>query len=198
MAEQVNIKVDLKSVEQLGSEFREMAEVGLQRVTDRGEQLLKEEAPKVTGNLRLGISSHVDREQLRSELVASAVQRQFGVEGGLLHLPSGATREISFRARPAFDYAQAVAEGTGVYGPRGRVITPRSGKALLIPVDAKPMSVNGKPQSYITSGGRIYVLRKFSRGRKANDYPGRAAARLEAEVPAIMDGVVADFAEAKS
>ena len=195
MPEEAKIKVDLKSVEQLGAEFREMTEVGLQRVTDRGEQLLKEEAPKVTGNLRLGISSNIDRVRLRSEIVASAVQRQIGVEGGLLHLPSGATREITFRARPAFDYAQAVAEGTGVYGPRGQVITPRSGKALLIPVGAVPMSEKGKPQAYITSGGKIYVLRKFSRGRKANDYPGRAAARLESEVPAIFDGVVADFAE---
>ena len=198
MAEEPKITVNLKSVEQLGAQFREMTELGLQRVTDRGEQLVKEEVPKVTGNLRLGVSSYIDRVQLRSEIVASAVQRQIGVEGGLLHLPSGATREITFRTRPAFDYAQAVAEGTGVYGPRGAVITPRSGKALLIPVGAVPMGENGKPQSYITSGGKIYALRKFSRGRKANDYPGRAAARLEAEVPGIFDGVVAEFVEQKN
>lgn len=194
MSDEPKITVDLKDVAQLGAQFRESTEVLLQRVTDRGEQLVKEEAPKVTGNLRLGVSSHIDRVQLKSEIVVSAVQRQLGVEGGLLHLPSGATREITLRARPAYNYAQAVAEGTGVYGPRGSVITPRSGKALLIPVGSVPMGENGKPQSYITSGGKIYVLRKFSRGRKANDYPGRAAARLESEIPAIADAVVVDFA----
>jgi hypothetical protein len=195
MAEQAKITVNLKEVENLGEAFRSMLIVGGRRVTDRGEQLLKEEAPKVTGNLRLGISSHFDESELRGEVTASAVQRQIGIEGALLHLPSGATREISLRSQPAHDYARDVAEGTGVYGPRGAVIRPRSGKALLIPVGAVPMGENGKPQAYITSGGKVYVMRKFSKGRRANDYPGRAAARLESEVPSILDAVVEEFAE---
>jgi hypothetical protein len=194
MAE-ATITVNLKEVEHLGQAFHEMLIVGGHRLTDRGEQLVKEEAPKVTGNLRLGVSSHFDPEQMRGEVTASAVQRQIGSEGGLLHLPSGATREISLRSQPAFDYAQAVAEGTGVYGPRGTVIRPRSGKALLIPVGAVPIGENGKPQAYVTSGGKIFILRKFMKGRKANDYPGRASRRLEAEASAILEGVVADFAE---
>lgn len=194
MAE-AKITVNLKEVEHLGQAFHEMLVVGGRRLTDRGEQLVKEEVPKVTGNLRLGVSSHFDPEQMCGEVSASAVQRQIGPEGGLLHLPSGATREISLRSQPAYNYAQAVAEATGVYGPRGAVIRPRSGKALLIPVGAVPMGENGKPQAYVTSGGKIFILRKFMKGRKANDYPGRAASRLEAEAPAILDGVVADFAE---
>lgn len=195
MAEETKITVNLKDVENFGEAFHSMLIVGGRRVTDRGEQLLKEEAPKVTGNLRLGISSHFDESEMRGEITASAVQRQIGVEGGLLHLPSGATREISLRPQPAHDYARDVAEGTGIYGPRGSVIRPKSGQALLIPIQGIPESENGKPQAYITSGGKIFVLRKFSKGRRANDYPGRAATRLEAEVPAIMDGVVEDFAE---
>ena len=122
-----------------------------------------------------------------------------GVEQGELHLPSGATREITLRAQPAYDYARAVAEGTGVYATGGvfgpqPVIRPRVAKALLIPVGAVPPPVNGKPQSYITSNGKIYILRRYQRGRRPDAYHVRAAQRLEVEVPAIFDRVVSAFA----
>lgn len=194
MADEVKINVDLRQVKDLGFDFRQLAEVGLRRTVERGEQILRDEVPKVTHNLEQGVSSSVDPSALKGEFVVSARSGRMGVEGGLLHLPSGQTREISLRARPAFDYAEAVARGTGIYGPRGAVIRPKSGKALLIPISGPPPSLNGKPQAYITSGGKVYIVRRFSSGRKANQFDVRAAQRLENEIPAIWDRVVQAFA----
>jgi hypothetical protein len=193
----VKIKVDRKQVESIGAEFREMVIEGLHRTVERGLRYLRQEAPKVTHNLEQGMSADVDEQNLRAELKASARSGRPGAQGGLLHLPSGATREITLRSQPAFDYAEAVARGTGVFGPKGSVIRPKAGKALLIPVGSVPPAINGKPQAYITSNGKIYVLRRFSRGRRADPYDVRAAQRLEADVPKIWDAVVQAFADGK-
>jgi hypothetical protein len=192
------IKVDLKDVENLGAEFREVAEVGLRRTVERGERLLREEVPKVTHNLEQGVSSDVDASALRGDLIVSARSGRVGVEGGLLHLANGQTREVTLRARPAYDYARAVAKGTGVYsidheiGPTP-VIRPTSAKALLVPVDTVP-TLNGKTLSYIESNGQKYIVRKYIKGRKPDPYDERAANRLESEVDAIFDRVVQAFA----
>lgn len=202
MADDVKIKVDTRQVENLAKEFRDLAVKGLHDVAEAGQKFLRQEVPKVTHNLEQGVSADVDADRLTAELLVSARTGRMAVEGGTLHLPSGATREISLRARPAYDYARAVAEGTGVYATGGAfgpqpVIKPRSARALLIPVGAIPAAVNGKPQSYITSGGKIYVLRRFSRGQRPNPYHVRAAKRLELVVPAIFDRVVSEFAEGR-
>ncbi len=194
MAEPISIKADLRQIENLGFDFQQMAVVGLHRVAERGERYLRQEAPKVTHNLEQGVSSDVDESNLTAQLIVSAQSARMGVEGALLHLPSGATREISLRARPAYDYARAVARGTGVYRTDGEfgpqeVIKPRTAKAMLIPVSAAPVG-----ESYITSGGQIFILRRYSRGRRPNPYDVRAAQRLEADVPTIFDRVVEAFA----
>jgi hypothetical protein len=187
------IKVDKKEVENLDFDFRQMAVRGLYDTVHEGERLLREEVPKVTHNLYQGVSSDVDVSALRGELIVAAQTGRVGIEGGLLHLASGQTREINLRGRPAFDYAEAVARGTGVYGPKGALIRPKSGKALLVPVSTVP-TLDGKPQSYIESNGQMYIVRGFSRGRKPDPYDVRAAQRLEAEIPAIWERVVEAFA----
>ncbi len=200
MADDVKIKVDTSQVKNLEQDYRDMVVRGLHDVAEAGEKFLRQEVPKVTHNLEQGVTSNVDSQRLKVELSVSARAGRTAVEGGTLHLPSGATREITLRAQPAHDYAADVALGTGVYatggafGPKG-VIRPRSGQALLIPVGSKPAPVNGKPQSYITSNGKIYVLRRYSRGAKPNPYHVRAAQRLEPAVPAIFDRVINQFAE---
>lgn len=197
MANELKIKVDTKQVESLGFQFREMSIVGLNRSLERGTVLLRREVPKVTHNLEQGVSVgevKTESSPMSGELVVAARAGRTDVEGGLLHLPSGATREISLRARSAYDYARAVAKGTGVYrtdgefGPQ-QVIKPRSAKAMLIPVDAIPAG-----ESYITSGGQIFILRRFSRGRRPNPYDERAVQQLEAEIPKIWEAVVQAFA----
>jgi hypothetical protein len=198
----VKVKVDTKQVENLGFDFRQMATVGLNRMLERGTVLLRREVPKVTHNLEQGVSVgevNTQGSPMTGELVVAARAGRTAVEGGLLHLPGGETREISLRARPAYDYAKAVAKGTGVYrtdgefGPQ-QVIRPRNAKAMLIPVDAVPIGKGGKPESYITSGGQIYILRRFSKGRRPNPYDERAAQQLDADAPNIWDAVVTAFA----
>lgn len=191
---QTEINVDLKEVENLGFQFREMARVGLYRLTERGEQLLREEVPKVTHNLQQGVTSRVNVATLQGTLSIAARTARVGRQTGSLHLASGKTVEIDLRSRPAFDYAEAVAKGTGVYGPRKAVINPKRGKALLIPVPGPPPAINGKKQSYITSGGQYFVVRRFSKGRRPNPYDVRAAQRLESEAQRIFDRVVEAFA----
>jgi len=193
------IKVDTRQVEHLGEEVRAMVALGFTRLVDRAEQLLAEEAPHATGNLKAGVSSDRDLSALRAELIVSARSGRIGVEGGLLHLSSGKTREISLRGRPAFDYAEAVARGTGIHGPKNAVIRPKSGRALLIPIaGGVPPSINGKPQPYITSGGQTFVMRRFSKGMKANPFDVRAAQKLEREAGPIFEAVVAAFASQNS
>lgn len=189
------IKVDISQVKNLGFDFHQMAEVGLRRSVERGLQLLREEVPKVTHNLAQGVTGDVEIATLTGRLSVSARTGRVGVEGGLLHLPSGETREISLRGRPAFDYAEAVARGTGVYGPKGAVIRPKSGKALLIPISGAPPTLNGKPQSYITSGGQTFIVRRFAKGRRPDPYDVRAAQRLENEIEGIWNRVVQAFAD---
>jgi hypothetical protein len=200
MADDVKIKINLGQVKNLAEEFRKEVIVrGLYDVAEAGEKFLRQEVPKVTHNLEQGVSSEVDENRLTAELLVAARAGRVGVEGGTLHLPSGATREISLRAQPAYDYARAVAKGTGVYATDGafgpqQVIRPVSARALLIPVGSVPVAVNGKPQAYVTSNGKIYVFRKYSRGRRPDPYDVRAAQRLEPAVPAIFDRVVNQFA----
>lgn len=192
----VKIKVDTRQVQNLGFDFRRMLVVGLYRVTERGTVLLRQEVPKVTHNLQQGISSDVDVAALRATLIVAARSGRTGAEGGLLHLPSGATREITLRASPAFDYAEAVARGTGIYGPKGSVIRSKRGRALLVPIGAgeTPRGKDGKPEAYIESNGQRFIVRRFVRGRKPNPYDVRAAQRLEGEVQIIFDRVVQAFA----
>ena len=196
MANEPKIIVDTKQVENLGFEFQHMAEVGLERTAERGRQLLVEEVPKVTHNLEQGVQEpDINLVTLTAELAVSARSGRVGLEGALLHEASGKTKEISLRGRPAFDYAEAVARGAGIYGPNSAVITPKSGKALLIPISGPPPTLNGKPQAYITSGGQTFIVRRFSKGMKPNPYDERAARRLESEVEAIWNRVLQAFAD---
>ncbi len=194
--DKTEIKVDISQVESLGFEFREMAGTGLVRLVERGQQLLRDEVPKVTHNLAQGVTGDVkiSKSKLEGRLSVAARTGRREAQTASLVLPGGTTREIRLRPRPAFDYAEAVARGTGIYatggviGPKG-VIRPKRGKALLVPVQSV------KPgESYILSGGQKYVVRRFIRGRRPNPYDVRAAKRLEAEAPAIFDRVVEAFA----
>ena len=60
MAEGLTVKVETKSIEDLGALLDRAAQVAIRRLAERGEELLREEAPKVTSNLRQGVSADVD------------------------------------------------------------------------------------------------------------------------------------------
>jgi hypothetical protein len=191
----IKIKIDERALKELGHDVEVAEEVGLRRVLERGEQLLREEIPKVTHNLAQGVSSHVEprtrKGMLEGALVISARRGRTGARTATIHEASGKTKTVSLKGQDTFDYAEAVAHGTGIYGPAGVAISPSKGKALLIPVSAPP-TLNGKPQGYVDIGGQIFIVRKSMKGMRANPYDERAGTRLGNEAPAIFDRALAD------
>jgi hypothetical protein len=196
---QIRITADTRQVERLGKNYAGAAAVGMGRLVERGEQLVRDEAPKRTRNLIQGVSSDVKvlgGGSVRGEIIITARSGRRDERTGTLHLPGGKTREVRLRPVPAFNYPQAVAEGTGVYATGGEfgpkpVVSPKAAKVLLIPVDGVP-TLNGKPESYITADGQTYVLRRWTRGMKPNPYHERAARRLEPEAGPIFGRALQD------
>jgi len=200
---QVTVKADILQVLNLGDNYRRAAEVGLRRLTERGEQLVRAEVPKVTHNLEQGVSSDVKVGRvMRGDIIVSARTGRKARRKATLHLPSGKTKEVTLRATPAYDYAEAVATGTGVYSTGGafgpqQVIRPKKAKALLVPVTSVP-TLNGRPVPYISDGSQLFIMRRFMKGRKPNLFDQRAAARLDNEVQPIFDRALGEFMGGKS
>jgi hypothetical protein len=102
------VVVNTKELDKLGSDFVRAKRALIGRLGERGYQLLREEVPYLTGNLKQGVAPpDVNYEKLE------------------------ATLKVTLRPRPAFNYAAAVAEGRPA-------IAPRQAKALLIPVPTAP------------------------------------------------------------
>ena len=189
------LTTDIGQVVRLGDEYARAAEVGSRRLAERGEQLVRQEAPKRTRNLIQGVSSDVKviRGGIRGEIIITARTGRLGRREAVLHYPSGRTKKVTLRAVPAFNYPQAVAEGTGVYSTGGvygpqPVIRPKKAKTLLIPVDSAPGD-----EPYIVSDGKVYVMRRYIKGMKPNPYHERAGARLADEAQPIFDRAVKEF-----
>lgn len=204
----IGITADIRQVERLGKDYATAAEVGMRRLVERGEQIVREEAPKVTRNLIQGVSSDVraTRAGLRGEIVITARTGRLGQRQGTLHLGSGwhwhkgelvyESVPVTLRAVPSFNYPQAVAEGTGLYGPNRSLIRPKKAKALLVPVSSVPM-LNGKVRPYVEADGKLYVMRRSMKGRKPDPYHERAAHRLGREAQPIFDRALKDLVGGK-
>ena len=174
------ITVDLSQIKDFPEDFQRRVIIrGFEDLLDHGVDLLAEEAPKKTGQLRLGMTrGNTDYSALRGELVAHAERGGTFDRSITVSLKGGKTKQVTLRGQPAFDYAQAVAEGTGIYGPRHTPIVPKSGKVLLIP-----------------QNDNFPIFRRSAKGQKPNPYHERAAAKLEAEAAQRFEAVVASFAE---
>ncbi|MBD0370325.1 MAG: hypothetical protein ICV60_05780 [Pyrinomonadaceae bacterium] len=199
MSEKSNITIDVTEVLTLGDDVVRAKEIGVRQVTERAEQIVCEEAPEakdkaatgIGGNLKQGVTSDVKvgKNGARGEVIVTARSGRLDRREATLHLPSGKTKKVTLRAVPSFNYAEAVATGTGEYGPKRARIRPKKAKALLVPVTS-PATINGKPEAYIVSGGQTFVMRRSLKGMKPNPYDERAARRLEREAPQIFDNVV--------
>jgi hypothetical protein len=193
------VTADLGQVQRLGDDYRRAARVGVFRLAERGEQLVREEAPEETRNLKQGVSSEVkggrtskSLGEIRGEIIVTARTGRLGRREATLHGPDGSTKKVSLRAVPSFNYPQAVAEGTGEFGPNKARIKPRKAKALLVPVN-NPPTIDGKPASYIEADGKLYVMRRSMKGMKPNPYHERAGRRLEAEAQPIFDRALREY-----
>jgi hypothetical protein len=199
----LTVAANIGEVECLGEDYQRAAEVGMRQLIERGEQVVREEAPEakdkaftnIGGNLKQGVSSDVKPRRggrLQGEVIVTARSGRFARRDATLHLSSGKTKKVTLRAVSSFNYAEAVAKGTGVYGPKGVAITPKKAKVLLIPVSSVP-TLDGRTAPYIESDGKMFILRRSMQGMKPNPYDERAARRLEQEAPGIFDNAIKQF-----
>lgn len=119
----------------LAADFRKSMRAGMIRATAAAEAVEVSEAPVQSGNLRKLITSFV----------------------------RGEGADITGTITPTAKYSEFVHRGTGIYGPYGIPIVPKSAKALAFQY-----------------GGRK-IVRKSVKGQKANPFVDRTRDRLERE-----------------
>jgi hypothetical protein len=166
------VHVDLSEVLKLPADVREGMGAGLTAATTRGAEIMKEEAPERSGRLKEGIKPHVDLASMKGEIEVSAIRPAQPAHTETIVSARGRSREVRFAAQPEFDYARAVAEGTGLYGARGQEIKPKRVKKLRFVVSGHP------------------VFAGSVEGQRPNPYDERAADRLELEVDDIVGDAI--------
>ena len=180
------ITVDVKAIDDLAADFRRAKVQLIGRLADRGYQLLREEVPVRTNNLKLGVAPpYIDEEELEATLTVSAKSPPIGAREAKVFNEEGEDtgKTVSLRAQPAYNYADVVARGN-----KAATLRPKTAKAFLIPVPTAP--VKG---GYLLAGGQIFVLRTSRKGMKPNPYDERAAKRLESEATRIGEAVLKQF-----
>lgn len=176
------IIVDAKAINALAADFEKAKRALVARLAERGYQLLRDEVPVATGNLKQGVSYDVDTEKLEATLVVSARSGATGATSATVFGADGKEKKtVSLRAQPGFNYAEAVARGRAA-------VSPKNGKALLIPVPTAPVG-----ESYLLAGGQIFIFRKSAAATKPNPFDERAAKRLTDEAPKIGQAVLEKF-----
>lgn len=174
------VKIDLKEVEALEKEVTAAMIVSLGRIGERGYQVLREEVPVKTGNLKQGVAPpDVDEANLTATLTVSA-RTDPTSGGGVAVSAKGKRKAIPLKPQIPFNYAEVVARGRPA-------LRPRAGKALLIEIEGTP---NG---AYIEANGKKYVVRKSAKAVPANPYDERTIQRVEKEVPKLVGDVFAEF-----
>lgn len=199
-----NVDVDIKAVEQLAREIAEAQKALIGRLAERGYQLLREEVPYITGNLRQGVAppmmtfigrqisksentfgeTNVDYENLSATLTVSARSaRTGGRQAQVVGADGEVKKTVTLRPQKAFNYAEAVARGRPA-------ISPKRARVLIIPVAVAPTG-----ESYLLADGKIYVFRRSAEATRPNPFDERAAKRLENEAGRIGDAVLRKFFE---
>jgi len=175
--------VDAKAINELARDIEKAKRALLGRLAERGYQLLRAEVPFQTGNLKQGVASpDVNYSQMTAMLTVSARSASVGgLQAKVIGADGKEKKTVMLRPRAAFNYAEVVARGRPA-------ISPKRGKALLIPVASAPSS-----GGYLIAGGQIYIVRKSARATKPNPFDERAARRLEGEADNIAEAVLRKF-----
>lgn len=175
----VIVKVDVSGLIKTEKQLAKGAKLTLANITERGRQILPEEMPEETGQLKnTGVKAAIyDFDNLTAVIPISAVRNSVGSRSATLHLPSGKTKQVTLRAQKAYDYARVVAQGNPA-------MKPKHAKVFLIPVASANIA-----NSYITDGGNTYILRPEVKELKPNPYDARSAKRLQGEAPGIAEKV---------
>lgn len=180
-----DVVVDAKAIEELAADFTKAKRALIDRLSERGHQLLVDEVPERTGNLKQGVAPpEVDYEKLEAILTVSASSAAIGSRGAKVFGADGKEKKtVTLRPSPRYNYAEVTARGN-----KDAVLKPKNAKAFLIPVPTAP---NG--EGYLLVGGQVYVVRRSKKGMKPNPYDERAAKRLEGEQVAIAEAVLSRF-----
>lgn len=177
------IVVNAKALDELAGEFEKVKRQLIGRLAERGYQLLREEVPYKTGNLKQGVAApDVDYEKLTAVLTVSA--RSARAAGGpaiLIGADGQKKKTVTLKPSNAFNYAEAVARGRAA-------IKAKNGKVLIIPVASAPSG-----ESYLLAGSQIFVFRRSAKATKPNPFDERTVTRLEGEAPKIGDAVMSKF-----
>ena len=178
------VTVDAKAISELAADIEKAKRQLIGQLAERGYQLLRDEVPFDTGNLKQGVAPpEVDLENLTATLTVSASRGRTGTRLATVVGADGKEKKrVTLRAQPSYNYAEVVARG---YDER---VKPKASKALLIPVSTKP-----DKGGYLLAGGQIFVVRKHTKGIKANPFDERAAVRLQREADGIAERVLRKF-----
>lgn len=189
----LEVTVDTKALEQVAADYAKAGKLAMVKLLNAGKVYLEEEAPKDSGRLRGDRSASGSisgtytqtADSFKGEITISAINAARAAASATVHYPSGKTKEVKLRAQKPFDYAKAVATG------KPRQVAPKQARAFLIPVQSAPTN-----ETYLTSGGKIFITRRHLAAVKPNDYPGRALKRLSAVADAIVAKAFKDVAGA--
>jgi hypothetical protein len=165
--------VDTKAIDELGKDIDRAKRALIGRLGERGYQLLKNKGV---------VTPEYDFDNLAATITVSAARDSRGALAATVYGADGKEKKtVTLSARPAYNYAEAVARGRPA-------IAPRHAKALLIPVPTAPAS-----GGYLIAGGQIFVVRKSAAATKPNPFDERAAKRLTDEAPRIGQAVLEKF-----
>lgn len=182
----LKIKVDTKAIEQFGKELNQAGRAVLDNLLEEAEEFVRQEAPERTGRLKKDQNSVASETRqtgtgFEGDLIISAFRERRGARQAQVFYPGGATKTVSLRPQPAFNYAEAVAKGRGE-------VRPVRAKLLLIPVASAPAN-----ETYVKSAGEIFILRRRANATRPNPFPDRALKRLEAVADEIVVNTLANF-----
>jgi HK97 gp10 family phage protein len=141
--------------------------------------------PQLKRRMRAIGRTDVHLRELQLRLIAEAkrnVPRKTGNLGR--SIVAGPVSKDSATVEVRANYARFVEEGTGIYGPKKRRITPRTAQALHWKGGATRLSGRSR-----VSGGKG-IFAKSVRGRKATPFLGPAAKKVSKDT-----GIVAEIVQ---
>ncbi len=141
-------RIDLSQVAKLPQEIHAGMRNGMVRVLQRCRAFLIEEEPNKTGNMNA------------ATVAQNPIDKGGSINGIVVINP------VNEQGQP---YAEFVARGTGLLGPRHQLIFPKKSKALRF-----------------ASGGNIYFA-KYTKGIKPNPFDERALDRTEPLISVEME-----------
>lgn len=176
------MSADTRALQETARDMQRAKRQLLGRMAERGYQILRQEVPEKTGNLKQGVAPpEVDYEKLEATLTVSARSAAVGSqEARVIGADGKEKKRVTLRPRPAFNYAELVARGN-----KAATLRPKTAKAFLVPVPTAPAG-----ESYLIAGGQIFVVRRSRKGQKPNPYDERTAVRLEKEAPIIGEAIL--------